>query len=457
MVHPLILRQYTQKGHLILMKNELFETTPVPKAYLTLAFPVVLSMMVSLIYNMVDTYFIALTGKQDLVAGVSLAVPVFTLMIAFGDIFGLGGSSIISRLLGEKNETAAKKASAFCIWTSIGFGLLVTLILLLFRAPVPALLGAKGDTCQHASDYYTWIAIGAAAIIFGLVPSNILRTEGMAAQAMVGSILGSIINIVLDPVFIFVLNQGAAGAAIATVLGNIFADCYYLFVIVTKSQRLSASIREIHISGTMARDIFTIGIPASITNLMQSFMVMMTNHFLLAYGTDKIAAMGIALKANMITALILVGFAFGGQPLIGYNYGSRNQKRLKEILKFAYLLEMGLGLVFTILMSVFAPAIIGIFMKDPDIMANGAAMLRCQQLGMVFMSVTLVSTCVCQSVGNALGAFLLSVCRQGVLYAAFLFLLSNLFGYHGILLSQACADLATAVMAVCIIRNLFKK
>ena len=439
------------------MENTLFEKTPIPKAYMKLALPVVLSMMVSLIYNMVDTYFIALTGVQELVAGVSLVVPIFTMMIAFGDIFGLGGSSLISRLFGEKREADAKKASAFCVWASILFGICVTVILMIFKSQVLGILGADQATWEYAEDYYTWIVLGAAFIIFGLVPSNILRTEGLAAQAMTGSILGSIVNIILDPVFIFGLKQGAAGAAIATVLGNAAADVYYIYAMTKKAKRLSVSFSDARISGTMIRDIFAIGIPSSITNLMQSFMVMVTNHFLLAYGTDKVAAMGIALKANMITAMILVGFAFGGQPLVGYSYGAGDKKRLKEILKFAYLLEMGLGLAFTILMSLFAPAIIGIFMNDPDIIANGARMLRFQQLGMTFMAVTLVSTCVCQSVGNALGAFTLSLSRQGVIYVIVLLILSHIFGYTGILVSQACADVATAGIAVCIIRKILKQ
>lgn len=439
------------------MENDLFEKMPVPKAYMKLAFPVVLSMMVSLVYNMVDTYFIALTGVKELVAGVSLVVPVFTMMIAFGDIFGIGGSSAISRLFGEKKDEEAKHASAFCIWASIGFSLCVSLILLVLKRQILGILGADETTYEHAEAYYTWIAIGAAAVIFGLVPSNILRTEGLAAQSMIGSIIGSIANIILDPIFIFGLHQGAAGAAIATVLGNLLADLYYVYAITKRSKRLSASFSKIRISGKMAAGIFMIGIPASITNLMQSFMVMMTNHFLLPYGMDKVAAMGIALKANMITALILVGFAFGGQPLVGYNFGSGNRKRLREILKFAYLFEMGLGLLFTVAMSVFAPMIIGIFMSDPDIVGSGAMMLRCQQAGMTFMAVTLVSTCVCQSVGDALGAFVLSVSRQGVLYAVALVILSRVLGYQGVLISQACADVVTAVLAVIIIRNIMKK
>lgn len=439
------------------MENILFEKTPVPKAYMKLALPVVLSMLVSLVYNMVDTYFIALTGVQELVAGVSLVVPIFTMMIAFGDIFGLGGSSVISRLFGEKRDAEAKRVSAFCIWAAVIFGICITILFLLFKGQILGILGADEKTLQYADAYYTWIVLGAVFIIFGLVPSNILRTEGLAAQAMTGSIIGSVINIILDPVFIFGLKQGAAGAAIATVLGNVVADIYYVYAIRKKAHRLSVSITETRIPGRMIRDILVIGIPASITNLMQSFMVMMTNHFLLAYGTDKVAAMGIALKADMITAMILVGFAFGGQPLVGYNYGSGNKKRLKEILKFSYLFEMSLGLVFTVILSIFAPTVIGMFMDDPDIVTNGAMMLRCQQIGMMFMAVTLVSTCVCQSVGNALGAFILSVSRQGVLYVIALEILSKLAGYRGVLISQACADVTTAIIAFYIVWKIWNR
>ena len=393
---------------------------------------------------MVDTYFIALTGVQELVAGVSLVVPVFTLMIAFGDIFGLGGSSLISRLFGEKRLEEAKRVSAFCIWGAIGFGIFVSIVLMVFKTPILHILGTDDGTFQYASDYYTWIAIGATSIIFGLVPSNILRTEGLATQAMIGSMVGSVANIILDPIFIFGLKQGAAGAAIATVLGNLIADIYYVYVTIKKTNRLSVSIGDAKISTSMIRNVLIIGIPASITNIMQSFMVMTTNHYLLPYGNDKIAAMGIALKVNMITALILVGFAFGGQPLIGYNYGSN-------------LFEMGLGLVFTIIMSVFAPLIISVFIKQSDIVSNGATMLRFQQLGMTFMAVTLVSTCVCQSVGSALGAFILSISRQGVVYVLALAVMSNVVGYNGILVSQACSDVITAVIAISIIFKIINK
>lgn len=275
------------------LNNDIFENNSIPKTYLKFAVPVVMSMLVSLIYNMVDTYFIALTGNTNLVAGISLMSPVFTLLVAFGDIWGLGGSSVISRFLGEKQCQKVKNTSAFSFWS---------------------------------------------AILFGLVPSNLLRAEGIMMPTMIGSVLGSVVNIILDPIFIFMLNHGAAGAAQATIVSNLIADIYYIFVILKKSKYLSIRISDVKLSKMISFGILTIGIPASITNIMQSFMVTITNHFLLSFGTDEIAAMGIALKVNMISVLLLVGFAFGGQPLIGYNYGSGNQKRLKETIKFAYIL-----------------------------------------------------------------------------------------------------------------------
>ncbi len=443
-------------------ENILFEKTAVPKAYMTLALPVVLSMLVSLVYNMIDTWFIALTGNADLVAGVSLAAPIFTMLIAFGDIFGLGGSSLISRLMGEKKDREVRQVSAFCFWSAIIFGLAVTVVLLIFRNPILQLLGADETTVQYAGAYYTWISAGAVCVILELVPSNILRTEGLSRHTMIGSVTGTIVNIILDPIFIFTLHLGAAGAAIATVLAHVVTIIYYIYAMRTFSKKLSYSVRDIRIDGKMpsmqtVRWILAIGIPASVTNLMQSFMMMITNKALLPYGTNQIAAMGIAMKANMISSMALVGFAFGGQPLVGYNYGSGNAKRLKEVLRFAYSFITILAAALSILVMVLAPFIIRLFMDDPEIVATGARMLRFQQIGMVFMAVCLASICVCQSVGNAFGALILSISRQGLIYAAVLVILSHTIGYTGILISQAVSDTLTAVLAVLLMLRFFKR
>lgn len=439
------------------MENELFEKSPVPKAYFKFALPVVLSMVVSLVYNMVDTYFIAQTGNTNLVAGVSLSAPVFTLMIALGDIFGLGGSSVISRLFGEKKDEDGKRLSIFCFYAAIVCGIVVMAVMMMLREPILYALGADAATFSYASGYYTYIVLGAPFIILSFTPSNLLRTEGFATASMTGSILGAVVNMILDPVFISVLGLGAAGAAIATVIGNIFADAFYVWFLLKKSRRLSINPAGFHIHIAEVGQILAIGIPASITNFMQSIGIALTNRSLLPYGNDKVAAMGIVMKVNLIAVLVLVGFAFGAQPLIGYNYGAKNHARLKEILRFSYGFECCTAAVLAGALSLAAPAMIGIFMQDKSIIEVGVPMLRMQQTGMVFTAVVLVTTCTFQSAGKAVGAFLLSVSRQGVLFAIVLLAASKAFAYQGVLMAQPVSDLLTAVMAVILFEILIRR
>ncbi len=430
------------------MANELFEIVPVHKAYFKLALPVVFSMVISLVYNMVDTWFIARTGNTDLIAGVSLGAPVFTLMIALGDIFGLGGSSVISRLFGRKLDEDGKRLSVFCFYAAIVCGILITVLMLLFRQPILSLLGADQNTHTYVSQYYTFIVLGAPFIILSFTPSNLLRTEGFATASMTGTILGSVVNIILDPIFISVLGLGAAGAAIATVLGNICADLFFVWFLMTKSRKLSINPAGFHISAAEIGQILAIGFPASITNFMQSFGIALMNRFLLPYGNERVAAMGIVMKINMIAVLILVGFAFGGQPLIGYNYGAGNHKRLQKILQFSYRFETGTGLLLALILALTARPMIGLFIKDPVIVETGIPMLRMQLVGMPFIAVVLVTTCIFQSSGKAWNAFLLSVSRQGVLFAVVILLAARLAGYYGVLMAQAVSDLLTALLAV---------
>lgn len=436
------------------MDNELFEKAPIPEAYFSLAMPVVLSMLVTLVYNMVDTYFIAHTGNTDMVAGVSLTAPVFTVMIALGDIFGLGGSSVISRLFGQHRFADGKRLSAFCFYAAIATGLLILVLGLAFRDPMLALLGATDDTWQYASDFYTLIIVGSPFIIVSMTPTNLLRTEGFATPSAIGSIAGTIINICLNPLFIHVFGWGAAGSAGATVIANICTDAYYIWFLLKRSRNLSIDPRlmlrggKLDITRHEASGILAIGIPASVTNLMQSLGIVMVNLFLLPYGNDAVAAMGIALKIVMIAVMILVAFAFGGQPLIGYNYGAGNMERLRALLRFAYLFLAALALAMTALLIACARPLMGFFTTDAHIVELGTGMLRVQLLSTVCVAIVLVTTCTFQSAGKAVGALLLSISRQGVMLAITLFAGHAIAGYHGVIAAQAMADLLTAILAV---------
>ena len=435
------------------MEQELFARAPIPRAYFKMALPVVLSMLVSLIYNMVDTWFIAQTQNTALVAGVSLCAPMFTLMVAMGDIFGLGGSSLISRLLGQGEEKRVRHVSAFCSYGAIIWGVLVGALMLIFRQPILRLLGASSDTMDSATDYFCYLALGAPAIIFTLVPSNILRTEGMAVASLVGSITGAVVNIILDPIFIFGLDMGAGGAALATVLSNVVSSVLFIVLLATKSQRLSVRLRDCSVQGTELREILVIGVPASITNLMQSFAMTLTNRFLLPYGTENVAALGIALKVNMIVMLIMVGVAFGAQPLLGYNYGANNRERLRGLLKFDVLVQLVFSVVMTVVFLISAPQIIRIFMSDSGVIQAGSRILRCMVITMPLMGIILVCTTLFQSAGKAMPAFLLSISRQGVALLLCMVVLSAVFGFYGVILAQAAADVVSVILALVLLRR----
>ena len=439
------------------MQRSLFENTPVPKAYIKLAVPVVLAMVLNVVYNMVDTWFISMTEDPDLVAGVSICAPIFVLSVAMGDIWGLGGSSLISRLLGNKQDSEASAVSAFCLYAAFGTGLLYMFIMLLFRTPILVMLGANEASLKHASDYYTWIALGIPFIVFSMIPNNQLRTEGLASFGMFGAIAGSVANIILDPIFIFVLKMGAGGAALATSLSNVLSCFLYVLIIRKKCRIMTINIKIAKAGLSRVTEVLRIGIPASVTNIMNSLCMMITNKALEPFGNERIAAMGIAMKINMICLMTLVGFAFGGQPLFGYTYGSHDSLRFRKTLRFAYIIELLVGSVFAISLFIFAPFLMKSFMDETEVVNAGISMLRFMQLSSILVGFTLVTTCVCQAVGNAAGALILSLSRQGIVFWLAITVLTKMMGFNGILLAQPAADFLTGVISGFIIYRIVKK
>lgn len=428
--------------------DELFEHSSIKRAYFTLALPVVLSMAVTLIYNMVDTFFVAKTGNPNLVAGVSQGAPIFTLMIALGDIFGLGGSSVISRLFGEHRDKLARFVSGYCFYAPIICGIIVTAIMIIFQTPILHLLGASSATWQYAREYYLVIAWGAVFIIFGLSPTNILRTEGLAIQSMIASMVGTGINIVLNPIFIFTCGLGAAGSALATVTSTVIGDILMIYYLRTKSKKLTTSIHETKIGWKLQFEIYAIGIPASVTNIMATFAVALTNRYLIVHGADSVAAMGIAMKANMIINMVMVGFAFGAQPLIGYVYGAKDEQRFNKVVKFDIQVVASIALFLTVILFIFAPQVIRIFMSDPQIVKEGALMLRWLSVSTTLAGIILVFTTMFQSMGKATPAFWLSFCRQGLIFGVVISISAKLFGYTGIIAAQAISDCLTFILAL---------
>ncbi len=428
-------------------ENALFEKTSIPRAFFTLTIPLVLGRIVGLVYNMVDTYFIAKTQDAALVAGVSLCAPVFILMVALGDLFGLGTSSVISRLFGERREEEGRNVSSFGFWGSVALGALTGLLMLLFRKPVLTLLGAQGDVYYHAAQYYKYIAIGAPAMVVSLVPTNQLRTEGLANQCMIATVAGSVLNMILDPVFIFTLHMGAAGAAVATVLGNVLSVAIMVWVTARRATKLSVSPRYVRISKENLLAVFAIGIPASLNNVMQSFAGVLLNRNLVAYGTDSVAAMGIASKVYMVLMMVMVSFAFGAMPLIGFCYGANNRERLKKTIRFDILVQMVIAVAGAGIMALAATQLMQFFLQDAAIVEKGSLMLRCMLAGAPFAGLLLVFITLFQATGKAMPTLILTLSRQGIIYAVCMFALRALFGFHGVICAQAVSDVLTTLLA----------
>ena len=392
------------------------------------------------------------TGNANLVAGVSICAPVFLLMVSLGDLFGLGGSSVMSRLFGQKKDEDGKRVSSFTFYSAIATGVLITVIMLIFQTPILHMLGAEGEVLSYAAEYYIWIALGAPFIILTLIPTNQLRTEGLANIAMIGSIVGSVVNMVLDPVFIFGLGMGAGGAAIATVLGNIVTDIIFVVCIRKKSQKLTVDIKMAKVDLAIVGAVFAIGLPSSLNNLMNSFGTALLNRGLASYGADKVAAMGIASKVNMMVAMIMIAFAFGAQALIGYNYGAGNRARLREILKFDLLVQMLIAIAGGALLMIFAPSMIRLFMNDAVIVEAGTLILRRMLLGLPFTGIFLVCSTLFMSAGKSLPTLIMSLSRQGIVFAAALFILSRTLGYTGVITAQPVADMLSALLAVALLK-----
>ncbi len=438
-------------------KSTVFDTEHLVRTYFAQALPVVFSMIISLIYNLADTYFVARTGSTLIVAGVSVCAPVFTVLMAFGNVYAQGGSSLISRLMGKNDQGSVRRVSSFCFYLAIATGLVLAVPMLIFQGPILSLLGASPEVMPYAREYYLVLAAGAPAVILPFIHSNLLRCEGASTLSMLGNVGGSVINIILDPIFIQVLGMGAAGAAIATVIGNLASDLFFLAIVLGKSRHLSVAPRDWRVSAGELRQIFSVGITAAVTNIASSVCVVVTNQFLKGYGDEKIAAWGIASKVAMIAQMVLIGLAFGGVPLFGYLYGGRDFKKLKKLISFCTAFISCYGLLMALIIILLARPLTLVFMDDPGVVRDSALMLRWQVSGAAFAGIVLLFTCLFQATGKAGPALALSLSRQGLLFLAVLGVGVLVAGFNGLLAAQPIADALSAALAVIMWRAAFRK
>lgn len=435
----------------------LFEEAPVSRAVMTMAIPTMISMLVVVIYNMADTFFIGQTGDPMQVAAVSLATPVFMVFMALGNLFGIGGSSAISRALGEKKPERAKNISSFCCYASLGLGVFMAVLFLVGMDVILVMIGASTNTIDFAREYLTYIAFGGPFIMFGTAFGNILRGEGAARESMTGNMIGTVTNIVLDPVMILVFGWGVAGAAIATVIGNIAASLFYVSYFLRKKSSLSIRLRDFRMGDRIASSVAAIGIPASLNNILMSCANIVLNLMLGGYGDTPVAAMGVAMKSNMIVVLLQIGLCAGIQPLIGYNYGARNRKRLLQVFRFTGIFAVVMGSILTAVMVMAKRFVVQAFINDPEVIAYGMQMVIALQLSGPFIGILFLCINTIQGMGKAIPSLILTVCRQGLIFIPLIIILNKVVGLNGVIYAQSVADYCSIVIAVGICLGIFKK
>ncbi len=438
--------------------TEIFKNAPVPKAVISNIIPSIVSMIMVLVYNLADTFFIGQTKNAYMVAAVSVATPAFLFFMAVGMLFGIGGTSLISRMLGEGNGDKAKNTSSFCFWTGLFIGIFAMILIWIFVTPICRVIGASDDTLDYATQYLRIVAIGIPFLIVGNSFSNIIRAEGHAKTAMMGMIIGNMMNIILDPLMILGFGWNVAGAAVATVIGNIGAALFYGYHLLSKNTMLSIHLRDYRAGRGIAMGVFAIGIPASLNSILMSTSNIVVNNLMRNYGDMAVAGLGVAMKVNMIVVMLLIGLGSGIQPLLGYCYGAGNKKRYMDVLKFSLCLAFGLSLIMTVVCYCGAGPLVKAFLEDSSAFEYGMSFARIYIYSGPIMGILFVLMNAIQSIGAALPALILSVSRQGLLYLPILFAFSRIFDSAKMLAgAQPVTDYLSVILATALFFFTYKK
>ena len=437
--------------------QELMRSMKVSKAVAAMAIPSVISSLVTVVYNMADTFFVGQTGDALQVAAVSLTNPIFILLMAFANMFGMGGSAVASMAMGEGKPQKVKNTTAFITYASLTVGVGAAVLLLVCMSLILKIFGANGETYEYAKGYVQYIAWGAPFIIWSAAASFVVRSEGASKEAMIGSMVGTIANIVLDPLFITGLHMGAAGAAIATTIGNILASLYFVWYFLKKSRQLSILPKDFTLRERISGRVCAIGLPTAIFSALMSVSTIVINQILVKYGDAPVAAIGIVFKANMFITFLQMGLANGVQPLLGYSYGAGNISRFREVERFTKICCLVTGITATVLYFIGREPIIRMFISDDEVVYYGVKMLVAYMISGPVIGMLFVNMNCMQSVNHSLPATILSVMRQGVLLIPLLYVLQFFWGMEGVIYGQSITDYIAVFLSAVLWRNIRKK
>ncbi|MGL4607065.1 MAG: MATE family efflux transporter [Eubacteriaceae bacterium] len=435
----------------------LLKEAPVTRAIFKLSIPVVMGMMVQVLYNLVDTFFIGQLGDPNQLAAAAITTPVFMMMMAIAGIVSTGAASYISRCLGADKKKEANRTLSIGLGICILLGMLVMAFGFAFISPLIKGLGASQETFGFTYEYIFVLLLGTLAIMGNYSIGQLLRAEGSVMPSMIGMMIGTLANIILDPIFIFGMGMGIKGAAIATVLGNVFALIYYLICYSKGKTLLQINVKDFGFDKKIWKEIFVIGIPATLSQVLMSVAMVVCNNIAGTYSDIVLAGMGVASKVMTIGTFVFMGFAAGCQPLVGYNYGAKNFHRVKEIIKKAIIITSLIGIGLTVTFGIFAQGIMTIFTSSQEVIEAGAIILRALMWSLPFVGGQMLCATTVQSMGKALPALIISIARQGILYIPFLLLFDQIFGFNGFIYAQPITDALMIVISGGILLSIIHK
>lgn len=443
-------------------KIKLFEETPVPKAVMKLAVPTIIGCLVTMLYNLADTYFVGMLNDPIQNAAVTLSAPVLLAFNAVNNLFGVGSSSMMSRALGRKDFDTARKSSAFGFYSALFCGMLFSLFCTVLKAPLMKLMGTAPENVLETDSYMFWtVTCGAVPAILNVVMGYLVRAEGSALHASIGTMSGCILNIILDPLFILPwgLNMGSAGAGCATFISNC-AACLYFFILLyikRKNTYVCISPKYFSINKKIVMGVCAVGIPAAIQNLLNVTGMTILNNFTAEFSSDAVAAMGISQKISMIPMYAAMGLSQGIMPLISYNYASGNYRRMKKTLIFSAELSVIFLTAASVGFFVGAEGLISLFMKNDIIIGYGSRFLRGFCIATPFLAVDFLAVGVFQACGMGKKSFIFAVMRKIILEIPALYILNYLFPLYGLAYAQFAAEIILAAAAVIFLIRMFRE
>ena len=424
-----------------------FEEAPIPKAIAHMAVPMMLGMSINLLYSIIDAFFIGKLNNTAMMTAVTLALPFTCILMAIGNIFGTGGGTYISRLLGEKNLEDAKKISSVCFYLSLLAGFIFILLATPLLNPILQILGARGDTVSFTQRYIMVFIIGSPFVIANFTLEQIVRAEGASKVSMNGMVISVIINIILDPILIFTCHLGIAGAALGTIIGNIGAVIYYVYYLKNKSETLTISLKTFKPTLTICNNIFKIGITAFLLDGFLMVSSLLLNNLSARYGDYAVAGFGISLRLVQLSEFIGMGLYMGVVPLIAYAYTAKNIKRMKKVISTTTSYILILTMSISLIIFIFRNPIYHLFSKDVNVINTGIYILIAMLISSLFAAITGIITGIFQAIGRAKEATIMSM-AQGILLIPIMVSGNYIFGLHGLIWSTTVTEVLTCLLGL---------